>query len=77
MKLNNAPQSSKFTIPSPHLHEKRHKFSEGLKVRFEDLADMQKDEKEEELNKEEQIAIQRSIARKLHEEQRRQRIREK
>ena len=48
-----------------------------MKVRFEDLADMPKEEKEEELNKEEQIAIRRSIARKLHEENRRQRIRDK
>ena len=38
---------------------------------------MPKEEKEEELNKEEQIAIRRSIARKLHEEHRRQRIRDK
>ena len=59
------------------MNERTQKLSEGLKVRFEDLADMPKDEKEEELNKEEQIAIQRSIARKLHEEHRRQRIREK
>jgi len=50
---------------------------ENLKVRFEDLADMEYNEKEEELNKEEQIGLQRSIERKNKEEQRRQRIREK